>query len=707
MSRAHFGLNLALGSLLSACAAASFQPHFEAPPSPTQPVVVSELLRPKPRVERPVVVGLTTDPMRLFAWDLEHDKLLWERDVRASSAPLVAADAVIIQESGAIVVRDLQSGAERVRLDEDAALVGADGEGTKLVISLAYTDKVTPGAVIFIEGDQARWKQKLNLPVGVPAVAGEYISVPWATQRLSILATSNGRELARLHFKNNVLGHALVEHGRLYVGQIGLAPLTTELFEHPQIKHEAYAPYKRTLPAQPPILRDGYAAVPDPDNAQHRLQLTWRIAEGHGDAQRSENDLALLRFYRLLFGLDANSDQVRWVRNFEHDLVAASTVPGALLVADTAGTVRVLDVQGKTRAQVALGRKLRMATLRPGTWRPTAASAADGPGIEPQPADLRGQLTEALVLPDDRLVAARAYAVSQIARDPDPEITTQLITICAERREPDQLRAAACSELRERTTGDVAVLAMLRMRASFLEGKEAPPVGPLAQAAAKMLLKPAGPLLAAHIEDPSTPVRDLSAVFDAVETLKDPSAAAGIERFVRLHHAEPEGSDLLPALGSALRVLGALRIPSQRAILVDVANDGLTPKPTRDAARAALNVFDAPEPQPAAPVVTPVEVQDTRPYALTAEIVSGALSGVREPLEQCLLADPAKPRSGRANIVVDAAGAVEGVFVLPASLQACAEPVVRGAKFPSTRLGRQRITHVFSEPKPKPEADKR
>jgi hypothetical protein len=39
------------------------------------------------------------------------------------------------------------------------------------------------------------------------------------------------------------------------------------------------------------------------------------------------------------------------------------------------------------------------------------------------------------------------------------------------------------------------------------------------------------------------------------------------------------------------------------------------------------------------------------------------------------------------------------VFVMPATLQSCVEPLVRGTQFPSTRLGRQRITHVFTDSK--------
>jgi hypothetical protein len=687
---------------VAACATESFQPRFQAPSAPAQPVVLSELLKPHVRDERPVVVGLTQDPMRLFAWDMQQNALLWEQAVHAKSAPLVAADAVVLQEDGGVVVRDLNHGTERVRITDGGVLVGADGERETIVLTLAYDDKLYPGAVLALDHDRVRWKQRLNLPVGVAAISGEYVSVPWATQRLSILRASDGLELSRQVFKQDVLGHVLVDGGVTYIGQLGLMPLTRELFEQPDRKHAPYTPAKRSLPAQPEWLRDGYEPVPDPDNAQHRLQLTWRIALGGDGAPHSQDDELLLRFYRLLFGLDANRDQVRWVRGFDHDLVAAAVQPGSITVVDSEGTVRVLDPQGNTRARDSLGRQLRVATLRLGSWLPPVKPQFAGePPLEPLQGSLDQQLLAAATLADDRLGAARAYAATQLARSDDPEVTAQLIGLCGEHKSPEPLRAAACTELAERTRGESSVLAALRARASFLEGTEAPPVGPLAQAAAKMRLAKAGPLLVSHIEDPNTSLRDLVAVFAAVQTLQERSAAASVERFVRLHHAEPEGSDLLPALNAALQTMGALRLPAQRATLRDVAADALTPKATRDAAQAALDAIDAPPPSVApAPVEPPARADDVqtdpRPYALGPEAVRAALAPVHDKLARCLAADGGHPHVGRANLVIDGGGDVEGVFVLPATLQACAEPLLRATKFPSTRLGRQHITHIFT-----------
>ncbi|HKU43955.1 MAG TPA: hypothetical protein VJR89_37600, partial [Polyangiales bacterium] len=577
---------LLLCAALAGCATQSFQPQFKAPEAPKQTVVVSQLAKPQARTERAVAVGLTTDPMKLFAWDLSSG-LLWETQVEAKSAPLIAADAIVLQEAGGVVVRDLATGKLRTTVDERGALVGADGQGGAVVISLAYPEKSAPGALVWVEGDSVRWKQTLNLPVGVPAISGEYVMVPWATQRLSVLAAADGRELARFHYKSSVMGQALVDSGQLYVGQLGLLPVTAELLEQPNLKHVPYTPLKRALPGQPPLLRDGYAPVPDPDNAWHRLQVNWRVERKPDGSLGTQNEQFLLRFYRLLFALDAKADEIHWVRSFDHDLVATAILPGGMLVADSGGTLRFLDNLGATQYQAALGRELRVLSLRPGSWTPPPPAApehaADPTALVDRPqGTLREQLYAAASLDDDRLGAGRAYAAAYLSHFPEAEATTQLIALCSQRKSPEPVRAAACAQLRDRTTGEAAVLAALRARASFLDGADAPPVGPLAQAAAKLQLKAAGPLLVSHVEDPNTPARDLVAVFEALEMLNERSAAASVERFVRLHHAEPEGSELGPALGSALHALAALHAKAQRATLADVAGDTLTPKPARE-----------------------------------------------------------------------------------------------------------------------------
>jgi hypothetical protein len=368
--------------------------------------------------------------------------------------------------------------------------------------------------------------------------------------------------------------------------------------------------------------------------------------------------------------------------------------------------------------------------IRPGGWQPVPwappqpAAAPAGQSAtagEPAPAaqaaplemplpSMREQLFAAAALEDDRLGAGRAYAVEHLALLPDEAVTSQLVALCAQRKSPQPVQVAACNHLGERSNGGPQVIEALRRRASFLEGNDPPPVGALARAAAQMQLKQAAPLLVTHMEDPNTPAADLAPVLETLERLEHKPAASAIERFVRLHHAEPEGSELSPALFAAVHALGALRARGSRGSLEDIARDPLTPQTMRDKAREAIAAMEAPPPSAAksdaaktAPEpeseIEADEVQtDPRPYSLSPDMVRDALKSVRAKLSQCLTADPTKARTGRVSMVVSGDGRVEGVFVTPTTLQACIEAALQGARFPATRLGRQRVTHVVYGP---------
>jgi hypothetical protein len=67
-----------------------------------------------------------------------------------------------------------------------------------------------------------------------------------------------------------------------------------------------------------------------------------------------------------------------------------------------------------------------------------------------------------------------------------------------------------------------------------------------------------------------------------------------IDRFLRLHHAEPEGSELATALHAAAATLGTLRAKPSRNTLDRVRSDALTAEAVRKSASDALIAFDTP-----------------------------------------------------------------------------------------------------------------
>jgi hypothetical protein len=706
-------LCFALGS--AACGASQLDAHFAPPAAPSQATIVANIARAEPRSERPVAVGISADAAQLCAWDLTTGKL-WELPIHAKSAPLVVGDAVVLQEDTGIVVRDLASGKPRTTLDIEGALVGADAVGDALIVSIAHEGGSARGTLAFVAGTDVRWSKTLAQPVGVPALVRNQVLVPWGTQRLSVLAASDGTELARWDFQNLVLGRALVDQGKVYIGQHGLLRVAGDLLDHRYGPLALHAPEKRPLPGQPPVLRDGYARAAAPDSAEHKVRVEWRPAAAEQVAL--EDELLAFGFYRLVFGLAAQASDVRWVRRLDHDLVGMSKQAGGVFVAEANGRLRFLDASGATRFVRELEKPLTVLTLRPGAFLArgdASAPGAESAALELPEATLHEQLLAAARLDDDRLAPARAMAVTHLARTETPGLTRELIELCtiaqARPGSPSDLgRRAACDALAKREAGGSDVLEALRARGSWLEGIDRPPVGALAQAAARMNLQQAGPLLVSHLESPHTPAGELVPIFVALQSLGYRQAVPQLERFVRLHHAEPAGSELGPALQGALLALGALHGNKVRGTIADVSDDAFTLPAVRQTAKEVLVALDAPTPvrvlepkkDPKAAekrvvkdvVVEEVILTDPRPFALDRVAAEKAFRPLNAGLQQCLAADAAQPKSARISMIVSGEGKVEGFLATPTTLQSCVEPILRNAQFPATRLGRQHIVHT-------------
>jgi hypothetical protein len=464
-----------------------------------------------------------------------------------------------------------------------------------------------------------------------------------------------------------------------------------ELLEAKLDTVEMIAPTLRTLPAQPPLLLDGYAVQTAPDNAQHRVRLEHRVA----DNDQLEQGMYFARFYRMVFGLEAQEDKVRFATLLESDAVGAQVVMSGLLVVEASGAVRIVDYEGRQSLIAQMPGNLIAANVR-------AAGVLLAPPAAAPPAvpTLEKQLLAAATVDDARLAMGRQYAVEQLARSPSSEVTGELVALCSADKAPESVRRSACNHLSEREKGGDAVLAILRDA-----DRARPYIGALAKAAAGLSLRAAGPLLAPHVLDPRTHAAELPQLIGALGALEHAPAAAVIDRFLRLHHAEPEGSELAPALHAAAAALGALRGKPYRNTLDRVRNDALTTAAVRKSASDALIAFDTPPakavaraeekaaPVAAAAAPAPAPAPDPRPRYLSAELIEQTLKPVAAKLRSCV--GSAGPMAqARVAMTVGGGGEVERVFVTPPDAQSCIEPLVRAQRFPATQQGRQSVAHV-------------
>ena len=532
-----------------------------------------------------VAVGLSGET--LYAFNLDSGQKVWEAATQnPSAAPQVAGDYVVVPERGGIVIRALSSGTVTDRIDDESLLfAGAAGEGEHGLVCLTTSGGVgSRSRIVMLKRGRAGSDRAFeDTTLGAPAAAGGRLFVPWSTQNVSVLDPRSGEELSRFRQNTAIIGHVLVRDRQLYFGQRGLFRLT------PDVATSEGAPYyelsERELPGTPTFLLDPYNPPPAPDSAVHRVRAVFHPG-GQGNIMAPSDDVVYLVYFGAVFGLHPTQDEVLWSAMLPADAVGVEARPGGLLVADAAGAIHFLDAtDGRVRS-----------TIQTGVAEPTVVSfrsetfAASGAPTEPA-RSLAEQLVATARASDSRLVPAREFALRMLTALPGPEVTGHLVEMCDDSRTTAAIKRMACASIAERTDGGQYVLTALERHAGFLEQTEAPALVPLAQAAARMELTAAVPLLLSHVRDPQTPAAALPELFSALASLGDVSAAEPVRDFLRLYRADGDPA-LLEALAGAAKALATLEGPTSRETLTEIVEDTMTPNDVRNACRDALDSLD-------------------------------------------------------------------------------------------------------------------
>ncbi len=688
-------------ALVSACGgggSSAFSARFPDDRVDHVEAVVARLASAPPEHDRSVVVLAATDPDRLVAYDLAAQHTLWEVPATLRTIPYVTGHYVVSQEDSGIVVRALDGGRETARIaDDHMGLVGADGDRDSGAIALSTGGAVGARSVLVgLSHGSPSFRASVDQALGVPAVRGDMIFQPWGSQNLSVIE-EDGSEIARVRVTRGVLGHAFVEGSSIFVGQTGLGLLSADLDSASDVPWLEIASTPR--PGNPPLLRDAYTPPPSAQSATHRVRLAI-APRADGTSVALVDDLVVLVFYRLVFGLSDLGAHAAWVQEMPHDVVGVSVREAGVFVVDDHGEASLLSrTDGRPIWNASIGASATYAAIDPGAFAPSGAPQGDA-------LPLRDQLLSAAQSTDSRLVPAREFAVRMLAALDDPGVTENLVSLCDDRNVPASVHTAACEGLGARTTGPDAIVTALGRHQSFLQGTAAPPVGALARAALAMSEHRATPLLLAQMRDPETRAEDLAPLFEALSSLGDASASSSIEDFLRLYHAEPSDSGLAPGLAAGVAAYAHLAGPTSRDLLQSFRDDAMTMAEVRVAAQQALASLDTAAAGGTEPTTTeaPTEggamtfsqADDARPRELTPAIVAQLLDPSRAELRECLVTPGRVHGQARVVLVVEPTGELALVSVSPDELQACIEPIVRRYSFPATQArGRQRVTHVI------------
>ncbi len=528
--------------------------------------------------DEPVVVGLTE--AHVYAWDLGAGRELWREPVtEARGEPLLAGDVVLLHEGDRVVARRVADGRRAFDLsDERFSLVGAGGEGATGAFVLSTTGGVGARSRLYVtSGGAIASRYDLDGLIGAPAVAAGMVFVPWGHQNITVIDASTGGEIARLRTRAGVVSHARVEAGGLFFGQLGVGHLSAGLRGDTAEEVGWVQPDVAPLPGTPPLFRSAYDPPAGARSATHRIELLWSAVPSEGPV-RFTDDAIYLTFYQLVFALQPDDLSVRWAAQLDADAVGGAARPGGVLIADAEGGLTYLSAaNGRVLSTVSTGATPTVAAIRLGGFEPSGA-----PG--PEPGFLAEQLLASVQNTDARLVPGRAFAVRALAGSDDAAVTEHVIVLCDDRALPAPLREAACEAVGGRASGNDAVVRALGRHASFLEDTNAPPVGPLATAAARMSERRAVPLLVSHLRDPDTALADVPALAAGLAALGDRSAVEPLRDYLWLYHADGDDDGLAPALGGVARALVQLDGPPG----IEAVRELLEAPFTSDEARAAL-----------------------------------------------------------------------------------------------------------------------
>jgi hypothetical protein len=668
-------------------------------------------LREAPAKEQPAVaVGIGSDGSVLYGYDLVERRVLWKQPAKPHFSPVIAGNSVVTQEADSVIGRDLRTGHMRFSIAAPGeTLVGADGAGSAVLFTLTRgSGTYAKSRVLLMLDSTKRWTRELDAPVGAPALVGEVALVPWNRQYLSGLTVSDGNEFARMRVHDGVISHALARGGNVFTGGQGLvAALTYETITGGLLKGPHYVPPKEELPGRPEFLRDAYAASPlaAPESAQNRIRLVFRPQLSDVQHVTLADGNLYLQFYRFVFALDQQDLGLKWVYAHEVDLVGAAVSEHGLLLADTRGEMLQLSARSGRPVFKERNSLPSMTCEFPSTVS-LSGGDRDSP---PTPDDVRRQLTAAAQDADSRLVPVRLLAVKLLAQLNDPEATASLLGLCDDELTTIAVRKAACNTLPDRKLGTEYILTALTRHASFLDGTNSPPIGALAKAAAAQQVKPAVPLLIAHLEDPSTPSQTLSAVVAALGDLGDPSAIEPLNDFLRLYHADPIDEHLTRALELIPTALAKLQGQAARDSLTPIVADPLGAELVRTRAQKTLAQLDeqakAAETDPEAAQLAAAEASGQQgakdppkpppPSYTSDDVIAQALLPVHDQIQTCIKS--AKPDLFQVRLVLMVEdGQVLMVSVVPEQLQSCIEPLVRSQSFARPQISkRERVSYII------------
>lgn len=515
----------------------------------------------------------------------------WAYAGHPSTAPFIAGNLVIFGEGEHVVALDASSGAKAWSIaSRGLTLRGAANDGTSSALVLGDAHKSLFLGVS--ASGSGLGSAETEATLGRPAARGGIAFVPWSNQYVSALDIKSGDESARLLARSQV-SHALNYGGQLYFGESDVLRFDDKLRYASTNQATHVALPKLDLPGKPAWLGNGLTNVSSEANARTKIRIFAAPAQAaNGELSFGAGTFAA-SYFHVLFGLDAKSGALRWVRSLPADIVGGAAASSGFVVCDSNGKVWSLDASGGDAGSLDLGSKVRLCAADTGA-EPVPTGAARG--------SLAAQIAQAFDALDPDMAEAERFLVSELGKLEDPVVTKTLIDLSSSPRIPPDLRNETRRLLALRKNGTEYMLTALARHYDFVSGVLLPPpVGPLADALAASGEKRAASLLAKHLNDPANSADDVAHAARALVNLATAAEYEDLRTFFALYRATADDESLVAAVVACAEALLRVGGEAGRSVVERAAQDPLTQSDVR---RALPDVLAAGSAKPAAAAAT-------------------------------------------------------------------------------------------------------
>jgi outer membrane protein assembly factor BamB len=532
---------------------------------------------------------------RLAAYDLADKRVLWTQPAELKARVEVGADIIVHAAadahaaSGALVGRDLRTGAERWRrvTAKDERLLGYAIDGAMAFALVQKGGSRLHGGAAFLIGLDAatgaeRWKQELpSANAGGPSAGGGLVTVLLQSQYVAILDGRTGAPLAQVlsNEESATFTRALPEG--LFFGSRGIFRLSPATAAGSR-KSDGYVTAKLPEFVRPVYWFDQYRPEQGDYSALDRNRILWRMTPD--GAARFRDDLAVVHNFRFFFGFDATSGALRWAYNQPRtEAVSSAHVGDAVVFVTADGELGALDAKTGRRTYTAhlAGEVVRGATFDAESFAPAEPTAAP---------TLSESLSSIVWDADRRFWDVKMYAIEALAGQPGREVTGQLLKITEQEGLPPAVYQKAGQALVDRkddSAGDL-VAGALERHADYADGRGEPAIETLARAAGSMKAKAASGALVAHLRRPETSPVAATQIARALAAIDAKDALPALRDFLTMYRADPLYDGDPTALVAASEAMLALGGPAERQLLLYLAEEPRTVEALRAHLRRAL-----------------------------------------------------------------------------------------------------------------------